>query len=356
MTFYVLLAAGLPVWLVLQPRDFINVQVLYAGILAMVAGLVIGGGQNLKVTFPPTAIAEGTANLGLIWPMLFITVACGAISGFHALVATGTTAKQVAKEGHARTIGFNGMLLESLVAVGVLLVVGSMLTQEQYMAFVWPAAPGISNPIAAFAVSLGTLLDHTLHVPAAFGTIFGILLIEGFVVTTLDVAVRLNRYLFEEMWGLLFKGKVPALLRLPWFNSTLAAALMLLFAWYNAFKALWPLFATGNQMLAALSLIAVSAWLLTRKRQAWFTLIPAGFMILTTIASLLIQLKNYLGVLFAAPGAFFAPALRGTLLLCVTDLLLLGLSLSMVALAIHAINQFRATADAAPPPAPTLAG
>ncbi|HOF88925.1 MAG TPA: carbon starvation CstA family protein, partial [Armatimonadota bacterium] len=99
MTVYVLFAAGLPIWLVLQPRDFINVQVLYAGILAMVVGLVIGGAQHLQVTFPAMAVAQGTAQLGALWPMLFITVACGAISGFHALVATGTTAKQVARHG-----------------------------------------------------------------------------------------------------------------------------------------------------------------------------------------------------------------------------------------------------------------
>ncbi len=356
MTVYVLFAAGVPVWLVLQPRDFINVQILYAGILAMVVGLAIGGAQHMTVTFPALAVSQGTANLGMLWPMLFITVACGAISGFHALVATGTTAKQLAKEGHARAIGFNGMLLESLLAVAVVLVVGAVLSHENYMKIVWPAAPGVGNPIPAFSLALGTLLDRTMGIPTAYGTVFGILLIEGFVITTLDVAVRLNRYLFEELWTLLFKGRVPALLRWPWFNAALSAALMLLFAWYNAFKALWPLFATGNQMLAALSLIAVSAWLLTRRRQAWFTLVPAAFMICTTVASLLIQLMKYLQALFASPGVLLQPAMRGTLLLCVTDLLLLGLSVSMVILAIRAIARFRTQPVAPAPAETTLAG
>lgn len=336
---YVLFAAGLPVWLILQPRDFINVQILYAGIVAMLVGLLVGGFQGISLQMPPLALGEGTARMGMLWPMLFITVACGAISGFHSLVATGTTSKQLAKEGHARAIGFNGMLLESLMAVCAMLVVAAMLSQGDYLRHVFPTEVGMkSNPILAFALSVGLLLNKTLGLAVAYGTVFGILLLEGFVVTTLDSAVRLNRYLFEELWPLLFKGRTPALLRLPWFNSALSAALMLLLAWKSAFNYLWPLFATGNQMLAALALIAVSAWLLSRQRQAWFTLLPAGFMIVTTLASLILLFIKFWGQLGNPDQR------ENALILLPVDIIMFILSLGVVALAVHAIARFRAQA------------
>jgi carbon starvation protein len=135
------------------------------------------------------------------------------------------------------------------------------------------------------------------------------------VITTLDAAVRLNRYLFEELWGILFK-KPPALLRNFWFNSGLAVLLMWVLAYTNAFSALWPIFGTANQLLAALTLLAVSAWLLLRKKKNLFTLIPAVFMIATTIASLGILLVNYIN--------------KRNYVLIVADLLLLFLSIGVI--------------------------
>ncbi len=291
---YVLFAAGVPVWVILQPRDFINVQILYAGIALMVVSLFSTGFKGLQVSVPSFNLAEGVQNLGLIWPMMFITIACGAISGFHCLVAGGTTGKQIAREGDARTVGYNSMLLESLLAVCVLLALGAMLSFSDYKAIVWPTDPaGQSNPILGFALAAGQLFHRGLGIPVGLGTVFGILLVEGFVVTTLDSAVRLNRYLFEELWSILFK-KVPALMKRFWFNSAVSVALMWGLAYSNAFNALWPIFGTANQLLAALTLLTVSAWLLLRKRKTLFTLVPAGFMIVTTIASLGILLTNYI--------------------------------------------------------------
>jgi len=117
--------------------------------------------------------------------------------------------------------------------------------------------------------------------------------VEGFVITTLDAAVRLNRYLFEELWGILFKT-TPKLLKHYWFNSGLSVALMWMLAYTNAFNMLWPIFGTANQMLAALSLLAVTGWLLLRKRKTAFTLVPAVFMLATTLASLGILLREYI--------------------------------------------------------------
>lgn len=321
ISIYVLFAAGTPVWMILQPRDFINVQILYAGIGLMGVSLLIGGFHGMSVTAPDFNVAEGVSSLGLLWPMMFITIACGAISGFHSLVAGGTTGKQIAKETDARKVGFNAMLLESLLAVCVLLTIGGALSFIDYKSIVWPTDPGVkSNPILGFSLAAGNMFHQALGIPAALGTVFGILLIEGFVVTTLDAAVRLNRYLFEELWSILFKNP-SKLFRSHWFNAGLSVVLMWVLAYANAFSALWPIFGTANQLLAALALMAVSAWLLLRGKRMIYTLLPALFMIVTTIASLILLLRKYLE--------------QGNVTLIVTDILLLILSAGVVVLVIR---------------------
>jgi carbon starvation protein len=293
ISFYVLFETGMPVWLILQPRDFINVQILYGGISLMAVSLFTSGLRGLSVTIPSFNLKEGVEHLGLIWPMMFCTVACGAISGFHALVAGGTTCKQVSRETDARRIGYNAMLLESVFAVCVLLAIGAAMSFADYKSVVWPSDPAVkSNPILGFSLAAGHLFNHALGIPVALGSVIGILLVEGFVVTTLVAAVRLNRYLFEELWTILFKNP-PRLLKVRWFNAAISVTLMWLLAYSNAFNTLWPIFGTANQLLAALALLAVSGWLLLRKKKNAFTLIPAVFMIATTIASLLILLSNY---------------------------------------------------------------
>ena len=294
ISIYVLFAAGAPVWVILQPRDFINVQILYAGIFLLVASLLKTGLGGLSVSVPSFNFKEGVQNLGLLWPMMFCTIACGAISGFHALVAGGTTGKQLAKETDARKVGYNAMLLESVLAVCVLLAIGAAMSFADYKSVVWPNDPAVkSNPILGFSLAAGHLFNQGLGIPIALGTVFGILLVEGFVVTTLDAAVRLNRYLFEELWTIIFKAP-PAVLRHYWFNSGLSVLLMWTLAYSNAFNALWPIFGTANQLLAALSLLAVSAWLLLRKKKKSFVLIPALFMLATTLASLSILMASYI--------------------------------------------------------------
>ncbi|MBI5502889.1 MAG: carbon starvation protein A [Deltaproteobacteria bacterium] len=294
---YVLFAAGVPVWVILQPRDFINVQILYVGIALLVGGLISVGIQGAEIGAPAANVAEGTAKLGLMWPMLFITIACGAISGFHCMVASGTSAKQVSSERYVKRIGYDAMLLESLLALCVLVAVGSMLGFGDYKSIVFPADPAVkSNPILAFSLAVGHLLQTGLGIPTAYGTVAGILLVEGFVITTLDAAVRLNRYLFEELWEIILgKDRVPALMRHPWFNSGLSVVFMLFLAWTNAFNAIWPIFGSANQLLAALSLIAASAWLVAKggKRFPVYTLVPAVVMLITTVVSLLLLLPRY---------------------------------------------------------------
>ncbi len=286
---YVFLAAGIPVWLILQPRDFTNAHILYVGILALLSGIIAAGIKGMTFNFPAlnVQIAGNHSALGPIWPVLFITVACGAISGFHALVAGGTSSKQLKNENDARIVAFGAMLLEAIMAVCVVITVGSGLKFAEYLKIVFPEQISASNPILAFSLATGNLLNSGLGIPPVFGTILGILLIEGFVITSLDCAVRLNRYLFEELWGVIFKSP-PGWLKSYYFNSGLSVVLMLLLAFTNAYITIWPIFGTANQLLAALTLIAISAWLLIRGCNFWFTILPAVFMLATTLASLMI--------------------------------------------------------------------
>ena len=291
---YVLFAAGAPVWTILQPRDFINVQILYGGIVLMVFSLVTTGFSGATISMPSFNISEGAKSLGFIWPMMFITIACGAISGFHSLVAGGTTSKQLSIEGDAKKVGFNAMLLESVLAVCVLLAIGVGLSFVDYKSIVWPSDPSVkSNPILGFSLAAGHLFNQGAGIPISLGTVFGILLVEGFVITTLDASVRLNRYLFEELWVILFKNP-PKLFKHYWFNSGLAVLLMLMLGYSNAFSVLWPIFGTANQLLAALALLAVSSWLLLKGKKYFFALYPAIFMIVTTMTSLIVLLDSYI--------------------------------------------------------------
>ena len=296
LSIYTIFAAGVPVWLVLQPRDFTNSFMLYGGVIGIFLGTVILGFKGGMMQAPALNIAAGNMQLGYVWPILFITVACGAISGFHALVAGGTTSKQVAQERpDAKVVGYGGMVLESLLAVGVVIAVGVGLSYEQLTSLVFPTAAGVkSNPILAFSLGLGGLLNKSMGLPLTYGVVFGILLVEGFVVTTLDTAVRLNRYLFEELWSMIFKN-VPRLLKTYLFNSFLCVGLMFILAYYNTFKQLWQLFGSANQLLAALTMLAVSLWLMQRGKKFLFALLPGIFMLITTIASLiLILVKDYI--------------------------------------------------------------
>jgi len=329
ISIYVLFASGLPVWMILQPRDFINVQILYAGMAVVFAAIVVAGINGVTSTMPVLNLSEGNRHLGPVWPMLFIIIACGAISGFHALVAGGTSAKQLSTEKHAKVIGYGAMLLESLLAVIVLAAISSSLTMGDYMRITWPAE-GSGNPILAFALAVGNLVHNAFGISVAFGSIIGILMVEGFVVTTLDAAVRLNRYIFEELWRRVFVTP-PQLLKNFWFNSGLAVAAMFFLAVTNGYKLIWPVFGASNQLLAALTLIAVTSWLNLAGKKSWFTLIPAVIMVVTTMASLVYSLIME-----------FLPT--GNIILSITDLILLALSVGVV---VQSVRKFIPSSAAA---------
>ena len=317
---YTLFACQVPVWLILQPRDFVNVQILYYGMAAMIIGIIIGGLNGLSVTAPVAAFSTGSAKMGPAWPFLFITIACGAISGFHALVSGGTSSKQLARESHALPVGYGGMLLEGTLAVLVLVAIGAGLNWNEYLVIVWPET-GSGNPILGFALAMGHLLNGSLGVSMPLGTVLGILMVEGFLITTLDSAVRLNRYLFEELWKAVMKNP-PAIFMQFWFNAGLAVVLMVAVALTNGYKLIWPVFGATNQLLAALTLITITVWLRRAGRRSWYTLIPAVAMLLTTLAALSYKLiQDYIP--------------NNNLLLAIKAILLLLLGVGVVMLAVR---------------------
>lgn len=291
---YVFVAAWIPVWIVLQPRDFINAQILYLGLASMVGGIIVAGFGGAEVNIPALNISEAMSapNLGLLWPFLFITIACGAASGAHGLVCGGTSCKQLSNEKHSRIIGYGGMLLEGLLALCVILIISGGMGFQRYKELVYPSA-GVSNAPLAFALGLGGILQKAFGLPIVFGTIWGILLLEGFLITTIDALVRLSRYLLEELWETVLENP-PALFKSRVFNSFLVVAGFLTLTFTNAYLKIWPIFGAANQLLAALTLIAVTAWLAQKSKRYWFTAIPAAFMVVTTMTSLVILLGRYI--------------------------------------------------------------
>lgn len=328
ITFYVFFASSIPVWIVLQPRDFVNAQVLYIGLASMVLGVLAAGFGGATINTPSFNLDEAFAapNLGLLWPFLFITIACGAASGAHGLVCGGTSCKQLSNEKHARLIGYGGMLLEGLLALCVILLISGGMEFDKYKSIVYPSN-GASNAPLAFALGLGNILHMSFGLPKVFGTIWGILLLEGFLVTTIDSLVRLSRYLLEELWTITLDTP-PALLKKPAFNSLLVIVGFLTLTFTNAYIKIWPIFGAANQLLAALTLIAVTAWLAQKARSYWFTAIPAAFMVVTTITSLVVLLGRYVRL--------------ESWTLLVTDLLLLGLALGVVTLTFRYFYTLRA--------------
>ena len=290
ISFYVLFAAAVPVWLILQPREFVSVQFLYLGIALLVTALIGAGLRGVPLQAPGMNIEAGGHSMGALWPTLFVTIACGAVSGFHGLVASGTTSKQVTKESHARHVGYLGMLGESALALCVTLTVGAGMLFSDYLPLVVkPEGAGPDwkqNPVLAFSVGVAGICELGLGIPRWMGLVFGLLMVEGFVLDTLDVAIRLNRYLLEEVWAMLFR-RVPRFLKNYWTNSGIAVALMLAFAFGDTRNQLWPIFGTGNQLLASLSLMTIALWMYKHGRPVGYVLIPALLVGATTVSALI---------------------------------------------------------------------
>lgn len=273
---YCFLASVLPMWLLLQPRGLLGAIFLYAVILSGVGGVLIGGlTGEIGLHYP--AFRGFDSAIGPLLPFLFISVACGACSGFHSIVCSGTTSKQLRCEADVKPVAYGAMLLEGLLAVLALTTV-MILTPDQ--------ARG--NPDAIFAQGVGRFLAF-FGIPFSFAVTFGLLAFSTFIFDTLDVCTRLGRYVFQELTGWQGRwagaGATLATLAFPVLYLSLAPP--------NAWRQFWVLFGTSNQLLAALTLIGLTVWFHRLGRNPWPVLGPALFMLGMTSLALLTNLWNF---------------------------------------------------------------
>lgn len=276
---YIFAASTLPVWFLLQPRDYLCSYLLYAMLAGGILGVFIVRPELTINAYNGFTIGEG-AKTQYLFPMLFVTVACGAISGFHSLVGSGTTSKQINNEKDSKIIGYGGMLLEGLVAILALIAVGSFAGAKGTPATIF------ASGIASFMTSFG--------LPEAIGKVFVILAFSAFALTSLDTATRIGRYVFQE-----FFDKADGTTSKKGFSNmyvatavTVGSASLLLLYGYTK---IWPLFGASNQLLAGLSLLALTVWFANTGKNIYMTLIPMIFMFCVTLSALLILVRNFFG-------------------------------------------------------------
>jgi carbon starvation protein len=286
---YCFVASILPVQYLLQPRDYLSSYVLFTTIGLGLVGVLASGPQFQATPFHGFQPEEWPLA-GPLWPMMFVTIACGAISGFHSVVSSGTTCKQLDNEAHACRIGYGAMIVESTVATLVVIAVGAGLSATRHAELL--NAPG--GAIAAFGEGYGVLTGSML---GTYGTTFAIMALNFFILTTLDTATRLGRYLLAELTG--WENRYAPTLLIVLASGALALS--------GQWRVLWPAFGASNQLVAALALLVVSCWLVDKGSSRRVTLVPALLMLVTTIGALVWQIKGALaGVGREGPDWFLA--------------------------------------------------
>lgn len=286
---YAAIASLLPVWVLLQPRDYINGLQLFVGLI-LLYGAVIIASPTVVAPMINFGVPEGTPSM---LPLLFVTIACGAISGFHGLVASGTTSKQLNKETDARFVGYFGAVGEGALALAAIIAATAGFAsladwQAVYTSFGQGSLTAFVDG-GAFILAAGTGMEVT--VAATLLTVMAAL----FAGTTMDTGLRLQRYIFQE-WGEIYnigwmRKALPATL------LSVASCLILAFGAGGADGSggllIWPLFGTTNQLLAGLTLLVITVMLVRRGRPTFYTLGPLVFLLVMTLAALLMQLRDF---------------------------------------------------------------
>ncbi|SFO13748.1 carbon starvation protein [Algoriphagus ornithinivorans] len=280
---YAFIASVTPVSLLLQPRDYLNSFLLYGMMIAAILGVFIAN-PEIKMS---SEVTVSTENLGYIFPVLFVTIACGAISGFHSLVASGTTSKQLDKESDAKVVGFGGMLIESflaIISVGAVVV----LTKTEYLERL--AGEG---PVSLFSTGLGGMIA-SLGISESFAVGFVALTVSAFALTTLDTCTRLARFTLQEYFEDLPQPSAKYISNNRFISTGLVVVFSVLLLLSGEFTTLWPIFGSANQLLAALALLTIAVWMIRKKKNALFVTLPMFFMFTVTLASLgLFAWKNF---------------------------------------------------------------
>ncbi|MFB6309455.1 MAG: carbon starvation protein A [Haloarculaceae archaeon] len=351
---YAFAASVLPVWVLLQPRDFLTSSLLYTGVGGMILGAIFGtlvgfdaitvtvesaGIQGVQVTELTTQIPAWTGfihpALGPLFPFLFVTIACGTISGFHSLVSSGTTAKQLDKETDARLIGYGGMLGEGLLAITAILAVS----------IIAGGTDSLSSALVTFPAGGGALLA-TFGVPIAAGATFIGLVFVSFLLTSTDTAMRLGRYMLEEIIGTP-ETSVEETFSNRYVNAGVISLVGYLLVASGTWSNIWPLFGGANQSLAALALLVATVWLANwdDNKQLISTGVPLVFMIAVTVIALL-----WIGV-YRNPTTIMAGEAGGTVaavslaVQSIIAVVLVGLIIGLLRLGIGNIRKARGGLD-----------
>ena len=324
---YIFIASVVPVWALLQPRDYLNSYLLIAMILASVVG-VFAANPTVNLPAFTSFYVEGT---GYLFPILFVTIACGAVSGFHSLVSSGTASKQIKNEKNMLPVSFGAMLLESMLAVISLVAVASFATGAA-------AEQGYTTPAQIFAGGISNFLA-TIGLPQNVVFTLINLAVSAFALTSLDSVARIGRMSFQELF--LDEsieddkmGPVRKVLTNKYFSTvaTLALAFLLAKAGYSS---IWPLFGSANQLLSALALVACAVFLKRTKRKGWMLWIPMGIMVCVTFSALVLTIKKLIAAL--ASGATGALGIGGSALQLVFAVLILALGVVVVVEGIRAL-------------------
>lgn len=336
---YCFVAARLPVWLLLQPRGYLGGFVLYMALGVGVVGIFFGGFRypgEFEINLPAFKSFDAGGPFGAMFPFLFVTIACGACSGFHGLVCSGTTSKQLEKESHAHPVGYGAMLLEAFVA---LIALTTVLI----------AAKGVpaGGPGKIYGDGIGKFLTVLIGKDnLIFAMTFGAMAFSTFVFDTLDVSTRLGRYILEELFNR--RSRMAGILAT--LGTLVPPALFIATARAPApgvrpaYMDFWTLFGTSNQLLAALTLLSVTVWLHREKRRVWYTAIPMVFIMSITLWALIVQIRHAFSTFGTSAFGLNAATLNG-----VVGLLLVCLSLAILAEAVRALLSSRTLTQAPKP-------
>lgn len=285
---YAAIASLLPVWMLLQPRDYINGIQLFIGLILLYGAVLISGPDVVAPAFN-NDVPEGTPSL---IPLLFVTIACGAISGFHGLVSSGTTSKQLDKEPDVRFVGYFGAVGEgSLALAAIIAATAGFATLADWQAIYSGFGKG---GVSAFITGGANILQQGIGLDTVLSQTLLTVMVVLFAGTTMDTGLRLQRYIFQE-WGSIYN--------IGWMQKAAPATLLavgscLLLAFGaggdgSGGLMIWPLFGTTNQLLAGLTLLVITVMLVKLRRPMWYTLAPLIFLLIMTTLGLLIQLKSF---------------------------------------------------------------
>lgn len=324
--FYMMAASALPVWVLLQPRDYLNSYILILGLAGGVVALIIAGTQIGVAGFTSWSpnVVGGVGSP--FWPVIPLIIACGSLSGIHALIGSGTTSKQLDKETQGLIVGYGGMLTEGLLSTIVTISIGAFglmvlknvsgqlgemgvvfdkLNEPLYFGKNYLKSIGaVGGPLGMFARSYGRAISQAFGISGKIGAVFSSLWVSAFVLTSMDTGARVARFAWEEVLEPLedTMGGLHRIITNRWFGSGLASAIGIWLAWGGAYNILWPAFGGANQMLAAVTMLTVALWIYkvrkVENKLLWAVVAPACGLWLTVFVALIWYLTSVPATIF----------------------------------------------------------